>query len=397
MLHTFTDIDQWLVEHQMFWRIEPFLQASFPFQHLEQLPVSLLQWLDGLSTQQILDFKNDSVALREQLSKHIPTFNHPASMVDEHEIPHDVIEIDSRLFSGVPGRKLEQIKNMGAVCLKHNPHSPWLEWCSGKGYLGRFLSQSSNRAVTSLEFQAQLCQDGQDYAVQHHLPMNFVHGDAFSTQAKSLCTHDRHGVALHACGDLHVTLIRNAVESNMKGLTIAPCCYHLIRTDDYQPLSSIGKASRLVFSQSDLRIPLQETVTGGERVNRHRKLEMTYRLALQHLLAQELDMKEYVPIPSIKKSLLADGFKFFCLWAAEKKGFSLPQVDWDFYEQCGERLFWRMEALSLIPQLFRRPLEQWLVLDRAQYLAEQGYDVDIGTFCSRDITPRNLLIRANRQ
>ncbi|GAL12265.1 hypothetical protein JCM19233_3257 [Vibrio astriarenae] len=61
----------------------------------------------------------------------------------------------------------------------------------------------------------------------------------------------------------------------------------------------------------------------------------------------------------------------------------------------GEMSFWRMEALSLLPQIFRRPLERWLVLDRALYLTEKGYEVTVGTFCERQATPRNLIIRAD--
>jgi hypothetical protein len=46
--------------------------------------------------------------------------------------------------------------------------------------------------------------------------------------------------------------------------------------------------------------------------------------------------------------------------------------------------------------LFRRPLELWLNLDRALFLAEQGYFVRLGTFCDTSLTPRNLLLLAER-
>ena len=51
-------------------------------------------------------------------------------------------------------------------------------------------------------------------------------------------------------------------------------------------------------------------------------------------------------------------------------------------------------ALDLVRHQFRRLLELWLVLDRALYLAEQGYRVEVGEFCSRELSPRNLLIDA---
>ena len=52
--------------------------------------------------------------------------------------------------------------------------------------------------------------------------------------------------------------------------------------------------------------------------------------------------------------------------------------------------------MELVRHLFRRPLEIWLLLDRALFLEEQGYRVEVGTFCPKPTTPRNLLIRAVR-
>jgi len=55
-----------------------------------------------------------------------------------------------------------------------------------------------------------------------------------------------------------------------------------------------------------------------------------------------------------------------------------------------------VSALDLVRFLFRRPLEIWLALDRALFLQEQGYQVELGTFCPRHATPRNILIVAAR-
>ena len=67
-------------------------------------------------------------------------------------------------------------------------------------------------------------------------------------------------------------------------------------------------------------------------------------------------------------------------------------INFGLYLEQGEALFWEMEKLSLVQQVFRRPLEIWLALDRAIYLQEQGYEASIEEFCERSITPRNLLI-----
>ena len=55
-----------------------------------------------------------------------------------------------------------------------------------------------------------------------------------------------------------------------------------------------------------------------------------------------------------------------------------------------------MRNLELVRGLFRRPLELWLVLDRALFLSERGYEVQLGEFCDSHLTPRNLLLLAQR-
>lgn len=393
----FADIDHWLIEHQAFWRIEPFKAVCSMQGALDDLPAELVDWLASLTPEQILNFKSNPHQLSDALTAFVPEIGFWAKAEPSALLTEQTTQINPRLLSGIPGRKVDQITAMSSVCLKQEGAHPWLEWCSGKGYLGRVLASSSQQPVTSLEYQPQLCLDGQQFADQKQLDMHFVQGDAFSQQAKALCQSQQHGVALHACGDLHTTLLSHAAEVGMAALTVAPCCYHLTRDECYQPLSSLGKSSCLQLTKSELRIPLQETVTGGERVYRHRHTEMTYRLGFHQLVSELRGDSTYLPVPSIKKSQLSEGFEAFCSWAAEKKSLTLPTgLDFSRYQLQGEHLFWRMEALSLLPQLFRRPLELWLVLDKALFLIEHGYQVKVGTFCEKATTPRNLIIQARR-
>ena len=54
----------------------------------------------------------------------------------------------------------------------------------------------------------------------------------------------------------------------------------------------------------------------------------------------------------------------------------------------------QVRNLELVRGLFRRPLEIWLLLDRALYMQEAGYRVEIGLFCPAALTPRNILLIA---
>ncbi|OBT15922.1 SAM-dependent methyltransferase [Vibrio sp. UCD-FRSSP16_10] len=391
----FTVLDQLLFEHQHFWRFEPF-HESYAVNHRFSNTV-LGDWLDGLSAQQVQHFKQDVSSLNVQLSELLPQLNklNTLCQIDQHDVKS--LDLDARLVSGIPGRKLSQISAMGAQALNTHSGNQWLEWCAGKGFLGRILAQQSQQAVTSFEWQGPLCEHGQAEADKQELPVTFVQGDAFNCDHQKVFKPNQHAVALHACGDLHVSLMKHAIDYRLPALSIAPCCYHLIQDNAYQPVSAVAQNAQIHLSKPELRIPLQETVTGGERVLRHRFLEMSYRLGLDELLTEELDFKEYQPIPSIKKSLLQEGFKAFCDWAANKKGFSLPDCDFAAYQLKGEQRFQRMEKLSLIQMAFHRPLEMWLIFDKSLFLIENGYKVTVSEFCSKSVTPRNILIHAKRE
>lgn len=390
----FESIDTYLANNQEFWRFEPFLvsqQQTLPWVSTHP---SLCQWLENLTEEQIEYYKQDFASLVATTSQFFPQLELFLQQLDLASLPLSGLKLERGIDVGVPGRKLRQIVAMGEASLLKHEGSEWLEWCSGKGFLGRILASQSQQKVTSFEYQHDLCLAGQADADKQGLDMDFVQGDAFKAESNEVFNSEQHAVALHACGDLHVTLIEKAVQHHLPALSISPCCYHLINSTQYQPLSELAKRSQLDLTQTELRIPLQELVTGGERVKRHRTQEMSYRLGLDILLREQLGQKSYLSVPSVKKSQLSDGFEDFCRWAAVKKSLTLPNCDYQYYLQRGVERFWNMERLSLVQQLFKRGLELWLVLDKALYLEQHGYRVTITEFCSREVTPRNILLQA---
>lgn len=396
MQHHFQSIDQTLYESQKYWRFEPFFTSSNAELPWASINPQLCDYLQSLQPNDIERLKCDHRALVEALSPFIPQVSVLDSLNSLPQLSYQGLTLGRGIDVGVPGRKLDQILSMGEAALTHHKGDEWLEWCSGKGFLGRILASKSQQKVTSLEYQTALCSSGQIEADKQQLAMEFVQGDALSDTVNQVFNHSQHAVALHACGDLHVSLLTKGVAHRLPAMTISPCCYHLIQDESYSALSTQAKASKIHLTKTELRIPLQETVTGGERVKRHRTQEMSYRLGYDLLLREVCGFTSYQPTPSIKKSQLSAGFAAFCIWASEIKNITLPQVDFDHFEQLGCARFWHMERLSLVQQLFRRSLELWLALDKGLYLEQNGYQVQINQFCSRESTPRNILIHAER-
>ncbi len=396
----FVELDRFLFNHQEYWRYQPFQlvthhhSGDFPWHNTNRLLCQLLEQLSDVDVEQM---RLHSDQLEQWISPNIQSL---ASWLQQASFPCSAAEdqilqsLNASIYNGIPGRKVAQLNAMASTVLEQHKGKRWLEWCAGKGYLGRIIAAASGQDVISFEYQPQLCDEGQAIARQKRLPMTFVQGDAFLPAAKSVFNSDMHALALHACGDLHVRLLEYGSEKHLPAITIAPCCYHLIQSDAYQPLSAAYCNALLRLSREELRIPLQETVTGGERVKRHRQLEMTYRLGFDLIVKNELNQEEYLPVPSIKKSFLADGFVAFCHWAAEQKGYALAHIDFDNYLLLAQNKFIQMEKLAMVQQAFFPLIEAWIVLDKVMYLEERGYRVAVTRFCDKSITPRNILIHA---
>ncbi|MGF6098595.1 methyltransferase [Pseudomonas sp. 18175] len=385
----FQALDAFLIEHQGLWKPRPFTHLHLPWeaQHPE-----LAQWL-----------RQRSLADADSIHNHPHHLPAPApfpqlavqacqlSAVDK--LPtQPLAAARHRLNVDVPGRKWQQIEAFGAALqFAHRPKH-WLDWCAGKGHLGRRLLQTGQR-LTCLEYDPALIAAGQRLSDHHGLPVTHRLQNVMDDGPLSA---EHTPVALHACGDLHVRLLQLANSVGCKQLAVAPCCYNRISADTYQPLSIAGRASLLRLSVDDLGLPLSETVTAGNRVRLQRDTSMARRLGFDHLQRQLRGCDEYLPTPSLPAAWLDKPFADYCLALANLKGLSTGEQDWVALEAYGWRRLAEVRNLELVRGLFRRPLELWLVLDRALFLAENGYRVEVGSFCEAALTPRNLMVLAER-
>lgn len=213
----------------------------------------------------------------------------------------------------IKGRKWEQI----TAFVQHLPDAglPVLEWCAGKGHLGRLIAKARGVDVLSLEWQAMLCEEGQAFADKWHLSQRFICADAFAIEDNA-CDNSAHqtnpfcaqqqAVALHACGDLHVRLLQLAAAAGTQALAISPCCYHLIQANQYQGLSTLAKHSVLRLSRHDLQLPLQQSVIANPKQQALRHQEIAWRLGFDALQRSCRGIDAYLPLPAIKQSQLRD-------------------------------------------------------------------------------------------
>ncbi|MHB8786644.1 MAG: methyltransferase [Thauera sp.] len=407
----FLELQSLLTEHESVWRPAPFHVrrpqwcARWPALATEVLA------LDETDTER---FSADPEACAAWLAPKLPVIERLATACALPELPARILPaIDARLADGIPGRKHAQIEAFAA----HTPPAPGplLEWCAGKGHLGRRLAQIEHQAVTSLEIDPTLCAEAERLARRARVAQDVVCGDAFAPAARAH-VHGHTVCALHACGELHRHLVRSAAQDGALAYRIAPCCYHLGTDGSYRPLS---RDARLALDAAALRLAVTETVTAPRHDRSRLARDQAWKLGFVALREALADMGEdarrgyrqsdvageaghgpaatrnFRPVPA---AWLTENFEAFCRKLAAREQVGLPAaVDWAGWEAAGEHRRAEVRRLELVRHAFRRALEHWLVLDLALGLEERGFDVQVGCFCARALTPRNLLVLAQRR
>jgi len=390
----FARLTELLAEWQPLWQPMPFQHRRLPWRSTYPgLADTLLSLDDDACTRLQAD-----PFCASPLAEHLPVAE-LAALVELPELPAEGPGLPAPWAEHMGGRKWQQVAafvpRMAAL-----PNVRLVEWCAGKGHLSRTLARHLERDVTGLEWQTALCRDGQALAERQGARVQLAQQDVLAPDAARWLTADTQVAALHACGDLHERLIELAAERG-SAVSLAPCCYHRTANAHYRPLSQQGRElvaeHGLSLSREDLAMAVQETVTAPRHVRRHRERANAWRLGFDALQRQVRGRDAYLPVPSLAYGRMPDSFAGFCRWAAERKGLTLPtDVDWHAFEQQGQQRLAEVTRLELVRHLFRRPLEVWLVLDRQRRLEEAGFRVELGTFCDRELTPRNLLLRASR-
>jgi len=394
LLARFTALDTFLTAHQALWKPRPFTHLQLPW---ETSHPELARWLRQRSLE-AAENDHHQPWLMEDAPAPFPALAATSSALSAvAALPASTLEAPShRLSVDVPGRKWQQIEAFASRLHFTTQPTHWLDWCAGKGHLGRRLLLGEQQ-LTCLEYDPALVASGQLLSQRHHLPATHLQQDVLATDAAHALHPGHTPVALHACGDLHVRLMHLASDAGCAQLAIAPCCYNRISSERYQALSDAAKGSVLRLSLDDLGLPQTETVTAGARVRRQRDQSMAWRLGFDLLQRQIRGRDDYLPTPSLPSAWLEKSFAQYCTDLAALKDLStVGTPDWAVLEAGGHQRLAEVRNLELLRGLFRRPLELWLVLDRALFLTQKGYDVRLGSFCETALTPRNLLMLAER-
>lgn len=384
----FLELQSVLNAHQAFWRPAPFYVRRPDWcAHWPALADAVL----GLDDATLERLGADPEANRAWLETLLPLAGQLGALCDVPRLAmRDLPPSDAHFDWHIPGRKREQINAFAA----QGPASraPLLEWCAGKGHLGRRLAMTDRLPVRSLEIDPTLCEDATRLAARSGIEQTVLCADALDDASRSH-VRDHAVLALHACGELHRSLVRTAAHDGAHSYRIAPCCYYRGAQDGYRPLS---RDAALLLDGNALRLAVTETVKAPLRIRQRLARDQAWKLgfvALRNDIQGEA-IRPFKPVPSI---WLSGDFVTYCRLLAEREKLALPEtVDWPRWLAAGEARRAEVRRFELVRHAFRRALEMWLVLDLALGLEEAGFEVQVGTFCDRELTPRNLMVLAQQ-
>ena len=393
LLDRFLYLDAALQRYRWLWSAQPFKQNRPPW--CERLPEFTAHLLN-LPTEQVERYTTDSALCLQLLAEHLPQYRPELQQLGRQLIlpqyqQSAAADAGPHIIWEIPGRKWQQITAFQRAVTP--AAASVVEWCGGKGHLGRLLVSQWRVPATTLEWDETLCKEGERLAARAGTQQRFYCCDVHSIHAVDhLKQH--HVVALHACGSLHRKLLRDAVAAGVPALDLAPCCYAHGMSDEYAPFSALAT---LNLSRDEVRLAVTDSTTAAPAQLRLRDREMAWKLGFDVLRRELLQVDEYRPIPSINKAWLNLPYHEFCGQLAQRDGLELPAgLDWQLYESAGWHRQREVMRLSLVRMAFRRAVELWLVLDMANYLTQHGYRVSLGTFCERTVSPRNILLSVRK-
>ena len=389
------ELGAWLTATRPVWHGQPLKERDLPW--LDTHP-DVAAWCVGLTPDVLERYERDPTDHPDCP----PTLRHwtaesgrLAALPAHGAVPLAWTPEDTRW---VPARKWGQLTRFVGTLVplvEDVPHV--VDWCSGKGHLGRALAHWTGTTVVGVERQPALCQAGSAMAQRRGLPLTLQCADVLAPEVALPPVAGGGLVALHACGPLTDAAMGHGHDGGARLLAVSPCCLQSLGDQGYVPRSRAGQGPGLVLARSDLYLAMGEERIATPKLQRRRRTELAFRAGLDGILREVLGRTGWTSFRSVPRRTWDGTFADFCHGTDARYQLGLPaRLDLGAWEAWGWRRSREARALSMARGCFRRALEVWAALDRAQHLAERGWQVQLGTFCDVDTTPRNLLIVARR-
>ena len=266
---------------------------------------------------------------------------------------------------------------------------------SGHGHLAREVAEQLDAPLLGLERDVAISARANDLENRGRLSFQAV--DVL--REGLMLNRGDCALGLHACGELGDTVV-TAVAERAKSLLLVGCCLQKQRAEMRLSLNrERALAVELSFSSSLLALSnLTPREQGNEASRAENVRAREHRMALHALLVEELGTLRFgAELDGIPRR--APLGEFSHMVEAAFRARSLVQPAAKRVEQAlsaATALHSRMRRCALPRLALGRALETFVLVDRALYLEQAGFEVQVGTAFPKEISARNLTLVARR-
>lgn len=310
----------------------------------------------------------------------------------------DLEVIPEKELVHIKGKKTHEICALLPLIRRVSPKS-MIDIGGGIGYLAHILSSKLGIKVTTIDSDVALHQTGKNRF--HYNPKLHFYSLPFVTDSpplRSLIKEHDLILGLHTCGPLASTTLKEAVAAKSEMVINFGCCYLRIKDEDDLSLSTEAKKRVLPLSNYALTLASRSHAKDSKKDYLHKKRVKLYRYGLHLFLYHELNRPDFFSVGDSRPPIYDKCFSDFVEHKLSELGinqtFSKERCEKFFKEHSS--LLERMFLANTIRWIFGRPLELYLLADRALFLEECGYHTSLLQCFDEKISPRNIAIIGKR-
>lgn len=267
----------------------------------------------------------------------------------------------------------------------------------GVGNLAYFLEGQLGMKVTVLEKGLALIEKGKKKFSKLNSQVTFNHCHVCSSVSAPNLANLEVAIGLHTCGNFATDMFRACIDNKTNKIINFGCCYSKIKNGDYNLSAHSDKA--IFFNERALSSGTQSFNKVPDAFYDYRERIMKFKLSFHHWLFKEHSHLGFCSMSNARRSLYENSFSDYVQICLKKFFAEIPTPVKSSIE-----LFYKSERNTFLNNYFsafyalRRYLgklvEIYILCDRALFLEENGYHVDIVEVFNPSISPRCYAIVA---
>jgi hypothetical protein len=306
------------------------------------------------------------------------------------------IQVDFEII----GKKKKQHELSRIYSLLHlDKNKTTVDFGGGVGNLAYFLEDNLSMQVKVLEQNQDLITKGIQKFEKHDSKISFHQCKIGKNIKVDELENIELATGLHTCGNFATDMFRSCVQHSVPKIVNFGCCYSKIENDDYN-LSSLSDKNIFLNKRALSSATLGfGTVPVDFYTYRIKILE--YKFSFYHWLYKTHGIMEFCSMGNTRRSLYQKTFPEFVEISLKKFFPQIPmppesELNHFLESEKNKEMHHYFAAYYAISRYFGKLTEAYIICDRALYLKEQNYSVEIKQIFDPQLSPRNKAIIATR-